>query len=59
MGSVASSIVQKTTEELKESFKAPAVDPNARDAYKSLFHSVVGDRPKEKTSNWVTFFPYH
>ena len=30
-----------------------------RKVYKSLFSSNATQRPKEKTSNWVTFFPYH
>ena len=30
-----------------------------RTVYKSLFSSNTAARPKEKTSNWVTFFPYH
>ena len=30
-----------------------------RDAYKSLFTSSMPARPKEKSSHWVTFFPYH
>lgn len=59
LGAAASSIVKKTTDEIGSSFKPPALDPNARDAYKSLFHSTSKERPKEKTSNWVTFFPYH
>ncbi len=29
------------------------------DAYKSLFTSSVPPRPKEQSSHWVTFFPYH
>lgn len=59
MGSTASSVVKKATSELESSFKSPATDPNARDAYKSLFHSADKERPKEKQSHWVTFFPYH
>lgn len=31
----------------------------SRDAYRSLFTSSAPARPKEQTSNWVTFFPYH
>ena len=31
----------------------------SRKVYKSLFTSNAGERPKEQTSNWVTFFPYH
>ena len=30
-----------------------------RKVYQSLFSSNTAERPKEKTSNWVTFFPYH
>lgn len=30
-----------------------------RDAYRSLFTSSHPARPKELTSNWVTYFPYH
>jgi hypothetical protein len=30
-----------------------------RKVYKSLFSSNTAARPKEKTSNWVTYFPYH
>ena len=30
-----------------------------RKAYKSLFNSHAGERPKDRTSHWVTFFPYH
>ena len=32
---------------------------HSRKAYKSLFSSNAGERPKEITSHWVTFFPYH
>lgn len=59
LGSTATAVVKKTTEELGASFKSPGSDPTARDAYKSLFQSACEPRPKEKTSNWVTFFPYH
>lgn len=59
LGSAASSIVKKATKELDSSFKAPGANPEARDAYKSLFHSTSKPHPKERTSNWVTFFPYH
>lgn len=59
VGSSASSIVKKATEELTSSFKAPGADPNARDAYKALFNSADKERPKEKCAHWVTFFPYH
>lgn len=31
----------------------------SRKVYKSLFSSNASERPKEQTSNWVTFFPYH
>ena len=31
----------------------------SRKVYKSLFSSNAAERPKEQTSNWVTFFPYH
>lgn len=31
----------------------------SRKVYKSLFSSNAAERPKELTSNWVTFFPYH
>lgn len=58
-GSAASSIVKKAAQELDTSFKAPGTDPEARRAYKSLFHSANKPRPKALTSNWVTFFPYH
>lgn len=30
-----------------------------RKVYKSLFSSNTAARPKEQTSNWVTYFPYH
>lgn len=59
LGSTATSVVKKTTQELEASFKAANSDPNAREAYKALFYSADKPRPKEKTSNWVTFFPYH
>lgn len=59
LGSTATSVVKKTTEELGASFKAAAADPDAREAYKALFHSADKERPKEKMSHWVTFFPYH
>lgn len=58
-GSTATSVVKKTSQELTTSFKAPASDPGAREAYKALFHSKDKQWPKEKTSHWVTFFPYH
>ena len=59
LGSTATSVVKKTTKELETSFKPAAADPGAREAYKSLFHSADNERPKEKKSHWVTFFPYH
>lgn len=59
LGSTATSVVKKTAKELETSFKPAATDPGAREAYKSLFHSADNERPKEKTSHWVTFFPYH
>lgn len=58
-GSSASVVVKKATQELSSTFKSATKDPNARDAYKSLFHSKEKERPKEKTAHWVTFFPYH
>ena len=58
-GSSASVVVKKATQELSSSFKSAEKDPNARDAYKSLFHSKDKERPKEKSAHWVTFFPYH
>ena len=30
-----------------------------RKVYQSLFSSNTAERPKELTSNWVTFYPYH
>ena len=59
LGSAAASIVQKTRDELASSFKPAGADLNARGAYKSLFHSADKERPKDKQSHWVTFFPYH
>jgi hypothetical protein len=59
LGSTATSVVKKTTKELESSFKAAGADPEARNAYKALFHSADKERPKEKMSHWVTFFPYH
>ena len=59
LGSIASSVVQKTSQELKSSFKSAETDKNAREAYKALFHSADKERPKDKRSHWVTFFPYH
>ena len=58
LGSAASTIVKKTKSELDSSFKPARADPEASSAYKSLFHSGE-ERPKEKQSHWVTFFPYH
>lgn len=58
-GSSASVVVKKATKELSSTFKSATKDPNARDAYKALFHSKDKERPKEKTAHWVTFFPYH
>ena len=59
-----------TTSKLsKPSLLEPSEDDGERDkvlemaegrvVYKSLFSSNTAARPKEKTSNWVTFFPYH
>ena len=58
-GSSASVVVKKATKELDATFKSATKDPNARDAYKALFHSKDKERPKEKSAHWVTFFPYH
>lgn len=58
-GSSASVVVKKATQELSSTFKSATKDPNARDAYKALFHSKDKERPKEKSAHWVTFFPYH
>ncbi len=58
LGSAASSIVKKAQTELDGSFKPARADPKATDAYKALFHSEE-ERPKDKQSHWVTFFPYH
>jgi len=58
LGSAASTIVKKARTELDSSFKPARADPEASSAYKSLFHSGE-ERPKDKQSHWVTFFPYH
>ena len=57
-GTMATSVVKKATKEVN-AFKTVAEDPAARSTYKSLFNSGNEARPKEITSNWVTFFPYH
>ena len=31
----------------------------SRKVYKSLFNSSSSERPRQRTSNWVTYFPYH
>ena len=54
--SVVSHVAHKATEELR--YKTVADDPNAREAYKSLFLSGAKDEPKNK-AHWVTYFPYH
>ena len=58
-GSSASVVVKRATKELSSTFKSATKDPDARDAYKALFHSKETERPKEKSAHWVTFFPYH
>ena len=54
--SMVTEVAHKATEELR--YKTVAEDPNAREAYKSLFLSAAKGEPKNK-AHWVTYFPYH
>jgi len=57
-GSSVAALTKKATTDVESSFKPAAKDDSARKVYKSLFHSGSGPRPKERTSNWVTYNPY-
>lgn len=65
-GAVASKPVPAGANKLSQSQEVPEPKRDkvleiaeSRDVYKSLFSSNASKRPKEQTSNWVTFFPYH
>ena len=63
-GAVASrpstSKLARPVSELEEGERDKALEmAEKRKVYQSLFSSNAAERPKEQTSNWVTFFPYH
>lgn len=57
-GSSVAAVTKRTTKVVESTFKPAAEDGSARKVYKSLFNSSASQRPKERTSNWVTYNPY-
>ena len=57
-GALVSTVAKKASE-AASTYKTVAEDPQARQAYKSLFNSGAEKRSKEHTAHWVTYFPYH
>ena len=57
-GSSVAALTKKTSKVVESTFKPASEDASAREVYKSIFNSSASERPKERTSNWITYNPY-